>query len=134
MGLIKEFKEFINRGSVVDLAVGVVIGGAFGKIVSSLVEDIVTPPIGLLLSGVDFKDLKWVIGGTAEAPVAINYGQFIQSSIDFLIIAAAIFAVIKVINTIKRKEEAKPEEPKVVEPSAEEKLLTEIRDLLKKGS
>ncbi|MBX7139533.1 MAG: large-conductance mechanosensitive channel protein MscL [Chitinophagales bacterium] len=138
MGMLKEYKEFISRGNVVDLAVGVVIGGAFGKIVGSLVNDIVMPPIGLLLSGVNFKDIKWVIrkpemdaaGAVAKPEVAINIGNFIQVGIEFLIIAWVIFLVVKGINSMKKKEEAAPAAPP--EPTAQEKLLAEIRDLLKK--
>ena len=138
MGMLKEYKEFISRGNVVYLAVGVVIGGAFGKIVGSLVNDIVMPPIGLLLSGVNFKDIKWVIrkpemdaaGAVAKPEVAINIGNFIQVGIEFLIIAWVIFLVVKGINSMKKKEEAAPAAPP--EPTAQEKLLAEIRDLLKK--
>lgn len=131
MSFIKEFREFAMRGNVVDMAVGIIIGGAFGKIVSSLVNDIIMPPIGFMLGGVDFTDLKagMKVPGTEEA-VTINYGTFVQTTIDFLIIAFAIFLMIKAINSLKKKEEAAPAAPP--EPSAEEKLLTEIRDLLKK--
>src|SRR5690606_23396605 len=130
---LKEFKEFAMRGSVVDLAVGVVIGGAFGKIVTSLVDDIIMPPIGYLTGGVDFSKLKYVItAANADAgveEVAISYGNFINVIIQFLIIAFCIFLVIKGINVLKRKEEVAPEEPAA--PSNEEVLLAEIRDLLK---
>lgn len=133
MGFIKEFKEFAMRGSVIDLAVGVVIGGAFGKIVSSLVDDIIMPPIGFLTGGVDFSTLKYVIkegNAAAEIPeVAIMYGNFINVIIQFLIIAFCIFIVIKGINSLKRREEAIPEAAPA--PSKEEVLLGEIRDLLK---
>ncbi|NGF55020.1 large-conductance mechanosensitive channel protein MscL [Parapedobacter sp. SGR-10] len=133
MGFLKEFKEFAMRGSVVDLAVGVVIGGAFGKIVTSLVDDIIMPPIGYLTGGVDFSKLKYVItAANADAgveEVAISYGNFINVIIQFLIIAFCIFLVIKGINVLKRKEEVAPEEPAA--PSNEEVLLAEIRDLLK---
>ena len=137
MKLIKEFKEFAMRGNVVDMAVGIIIGAAFGKIVSSLVNDIIMPPLGFLIGGVDFTDLKIVIkdafvnkaGETVQA-VSINYGNFIQITLNFLIAAFAIFLFIKGINSMKRKEEDKPAAPP--EPSKEEKLLTEIRDLLKK--
>ena len=131
MSLLKEFREFAVKGNVVDLAVGVIIGGAFGKIVSSLVSDVIMPPIGLLIGGVDFKDLALVLKEAqdgAEA-VTLKYGAFIQNVFDFLIIAAAVFAMVKVINNLKRAPEPEPE--KQAEPSAEEKLLTEIRDLLK---
>lgn len=132
MAIIEEFKKFIMRGNVVDLAVGVIIGGAFGKIVSSFVNDILMPPISLLLGGVNFKDLKIVLkAASGNTPAnTLNYGSFIQSAVDFLIIAAAIFAMIKVINSMQKKEEAKPTALKEV--PVQEKLLTEIRDLLKK--
>jgi large conductance mechanosensitive channel len=138
MGMLKEYKEFISRGNVIDLAVGVVIGGAFGKIVGSLVNDIVMPPIGLLLSGVNFKDIKWVIrkaemdaaGAVVKPEVAISIGNFIQTGIEFLIIAWVIFLVVKAINSMKKKELSAPAAPP--EPTAQEKLLTDIRDLLKK--
>lgn len=130
MGMLKEFKEFVMRGSVVDLAVGVVIGAAFGKIVTSLVDDIIMPPIGYLLGGVDFSQLKYVISAADEAmgstEVAINYGNFFNVVIQFVIVAFCIFLVVKGVNKLKRKEEEAP-----AGPSAEETLLTEIRDLLK---
>lgn len=126
MGLLAEFKEFINKGNVLDLAVGVVIGAAFGKVTTSFVADILTPPLGLILGGVDFKALKVVIGGTAEAPVTVNYGMFAQSLIDFVIIAFAIFLVVKVANAMRQAKEEAP-----AGPSAEESLLGEIRDILK---
>jgi len=131
MGMLKEFKEFAMRGNVVDLAVGVVIGAAFGKIVSSVVADVIMPPIGLLLGGVDFGDLKLVMKeAVGETPaVTLNYGSFIQTCVDFLIIAFAIFLLVKLINSLKREEAAAPPPPPA--PSAEEALLTEIRDLLK---
>lgn len=131
MSILKEFREFAVKGNVVDLAVGVIIGGAFGKIVSSLVSDVVMPPIGWLIGGVDFKDLAIVIQekqGEAEA-VMIKYGAFLQNVFDFLIIAMAVFAMVKIINNLKKAPAPEPEKP--AEPSAEEKLLTEIRDLLK---
>lgn len=132
MGMIKEFKEFAMRGSVIDLAVGVVIGGAFGKIVTSLVDDIIMPPLGYFLGGIDFSDMKFVLteanAATETAEVAINYGNFINIIIQFLIIAFCIFMVIKGINSLKR---AKPEEEVPAEPTKEEALLTEIRDILK---
>ena len=136
MSLAKEFKEFIARGNVVDLAVGVIIGGAFGAIVSSLVKDVVMPPISYLLSGVDVSSWKYVITpasvtlGKVRPEVSITYGNFLQASLNFLIVAAVIFLAVKAINTFKRKEAEKPAEPPA--PSAEEKLLTEIRDLLAK--
>lgn len=133
MGFIKEFKEFAMRGSVIDLAVGVVIGGAFGKIVSSLVDDIIMPPIGYLTGGVDFSSFKYVMSeadpATETAEVAIMYGNFINVTIQFLIIAFCIFLVIKGINSLKRKEEAEP--AAAPEPTKEEVLLAEIRDILK---
>lgn len=133
MGFLKEFKEFAMRGSVVDLAVGVVIGGAFGKIVTSLVDDIIMPPIGYITGGIDFSNVKYVLKEgdiAAEIPeVAISYGNFINVIIQFLIVAFCIFLVIKGINSLKRKEEAAPEAPAA--PSKEEVLLAEIRDILK---
>jgi large conductance mechanosensitive channel len=132
MGILKEFKEFAVKGNVVDMAVGIIIGGAFGKIVSSLVADVVTPPIGLLLSGVDFSSLQVTLREAAgeQAAVTLNYGVFLQTTFDFLIMAMAVFAMIKVINRLKRAED-KPEPEAEPEPTAEEKLLGEIRDLLK---
>jgi large conductance mechanosensitive channel len=138
MSLVKEFKVFISRGNVVDLAVGVIIGGAFGAIVSSLVKDVIMPPIGYLMSGIDFSSLKYVIApavldatGKATKPeVAITYGVFLNTVISFLIVAAVIFLVVKGVNALKRQEAAKPVDPPV--PSGEEKLLMEIRDLLAK--
>jgi len=136
--MLKEFKEFAMRGNVVDMAVGIVIGGAFGKIVSSFVADVIMPPIGLLIGGVDFTDLKITLkeavvdatGAVTTEVVSINYGNFIQTTIDFIIIAFAIFMVIKGMNSMKKKEEVAPSAPPA--PSKEETLLTEIRDLLKK--
>ena len=127
MGLLKEFGAFIKRGNVLDLAVAVIIAGAFGKIVSSFVADILMPPIGLLIGGVNFTALKLRIGGTPEVPVTINYGTFLQAIFDFLIIALAIFIVVKAINSMKKKEAEAPPPA----PSNEEVLLTEIRDILK---
>ena len=128
--MLGEFREFIQRGNVVDIAVGVIIGGAFGRIVSSVVGDVLMPPIGLATGGVDFKSLKLAIGGTPEAPVTINYGAFLQTTIDFLIIAFCVFLLVKAVNQLQRPAPAAPAPP---EPTAEEKLLTEIRDLLKKA-
>lgn len=131
MSMMSEFKDFAVKGNVVDMAVGIVIGAAFGKIVSAFVGGVLMPPIGILLGGVDFSDLAIVLKEAAgEAPaVVMSYGVFIQTLIDFIIIAFAIFMVIKGINSMKKKEEAAPkEDPK---PSTEEVLLTEIRDLLK---
>lgn len=132
MGFFKEFKEFAMRGNVVDLAVGVVIGGAFGKIVTSFVNDVIMPPIGMLLGGVDFSDLKIVLHhAVGDVPaVTVNYGSFINTVVDFFIVAFAIFLVVKLMNSLKRKEEAAPTPPPA--PSKEEELLTEIRDLLAK--
>ena len=135
MSVVKEFKDFAMKGNVIDLAVGVVIGAAFGKIVTSLVTDIMMPPIGLLTGGIDFKDLKLIIkhGDAAKklADVTINYGSFISILIQFIIIAFCIFLVVKGINSMKKKEEAAPAPDPV--PTNEEVLLTEIRDLLAKG-
>jgi len=130
MGLVKEFKEFAMKGNVVDMAVGLIVGAAFGKIVSSLVSDVLMPPIGLLLGGVDFKDLKITLAEAAGAApaVTLNYGAFIQTAIDFIIIAGAVFLLIKAINTLKRSKE---EAPAPEAPSKQEVLLAEIRDLLK---
>ena len=139
MKLISEFKAFAMRGNVVDMAVGIIIGGAFGKIVSSVVADVIMPPIGLLLGGVKFTDLKFVLkdqvvdaaGAVTSQAVAINYGNFIQTTVDFLIIAFAIFMMIKGMNSLKRKQEEPAAAPAPPPPSKEEILLTEIRDILK---
>ena len=133
MSFVKEFKEFAVKGNVVDLAVGVIIGGAFGKIVSSFVDDIVMPPLGVLIGGVDFKDLKVVLKAAVDATtpaVTLNYGSFIQAIFDFVIIAFAIFIAVKGINKMKKEEAVAPAAP--ADPPREEVLLTEIRDLLKK--
>lgn len=131
MGFIKEFKAFAMRGNVVDMAVGIVIGAAFGTIVSSFVADVLTPPLGLLMGGVDFSSLKIVLkAAEGEVPaVTLNWGMFIQKIVDFIIVAFAIFMVIKAMNAFKKKEEAAPAEPPA--PPAQEVLLAEIRDLLK---
>lgn len=133
MGFLKEFKEFAMRGSVIDLAVGVVIGGAFGKIVTSLVDDIIMPPIGYITGGVDFSSMQYVITEANEVAgveeVAVKYGNFINVMIQFLIIAFCIFLVIKGINSLKKKEEVASEVP--AGPSKEEVLLAEIRDILR---
>ena len=131
MSLINEFKAFAVRGNVVDMAVGIVIGAAFGKIVSSFVDGVIMPPLGLLIGGVDFSDLAIVLkDAVGEAPaVVLRYGAFIQTVVDFVIIAFAIFMAIKAINPLKRKEDEEPSAPPA--PSKEELLLTEIRDLLK---
>ena len=133
MSIIKEFKEFAVKGNVVDMAVGIIIGAAFGKIVTSVVGDVIMPPIGLMIGGVDFSDLAVVLKeATADTPaVTIAYGKFIQTILDFTIVAFAIFMVVKGINRLKRKEEAAPTPPANPAPSKEELLLTEIRDLLR---
>ena len=142
MGFLQEFKAFALKGNVMDMAVGVIIGGAFGKIVTSLVNDVIMPPIGLLIGGVDFTDLKLTLkqavveAGTEVAPaVTWNYGAFIQQVVDFTILAFCVFMMVKIMNQLIKKRDTAPTpapapapEP---EPSAEEKLLTEIRDLLK---
>lgn len=143
MGMLKDFKKFAIRGNVVDLAVAVIIGAAFGKIISSFVNDVLMPPIGLLLGDVDFKDLKWTLArgheavmdgdqivSEAIAPVTLNYGMFFQNVIDFVIVAFVIFLMISAIVKLQKKEEAPPPPPPG--PTKEEILLTEIRDLLKK--
>jgi large conductance mechanosensitive channel len=135
MKFIDDFKVFVMRGNVIDMAVGVIMGGAFGKIVSSLVSDVIMPPIGLLVGGVNFTDLKWQIKSAAVDPVTnevipavtLNYGNFLQNTLDFLIIAFSIFVVIKLLSKMKRKKE----EVAPPAPSKEEVLLTEIRDILK---
>jgi large conductance mechanosensitive channel len=127
MSIVKEFREFAVRGNVVDMAVGIIIGAAFGKIVSSLVSDIVTPPLGYLIGGVDFTSLAVTLPAIGEhQPVTVRYGLFLQSVFDFIIVAFAIFLLIKLINRVRRKEEAKP-----AAPPRQEVLLEEIRDLLK---
>lgn len=132
MSMMSEFKSFAMRGNVIDMAVGIVIGGAFGKIVSSFVNDVLMPPIGVLVGGVDFSDLAIVLKEASGdvAAVTLNYGSFIQTLLDFVIIAFAIFMVVRTMNNLKRKEEAAPAAPP--KPSAEVELLTEIRDALKK--
>lgn len=131
MSMVKEFRDFAVRGNVVDMAVGIIIGAAFGKIVSSFVADVVMPPIGVLVGGVDFTDLSITLKeAVGDAPaVVLSYGNFIQTMVDFTIIAFAIFLAVKLINSAKKKEEAAPAAPPA--PSNEEVLLTEIRDLLK---
>jgi large conductance mechanosensitive channel len=133
MGLLSEFKEFASRGNVVDLAVGVIIGGAFGAITASLVNDVVMPPIGMLLSGVNFSDIATVLkepGPDGKGGVTIAWGKFFQTVLNFLIIAFVIFMMVKAVNSMKRKQAEAPAAPP--EPSDEVKLLTEIRDALKK--
>ena len=137
MKLLQEFKQFAMRGNVVDMAVGIIIGGAFGKIVSSIVTDVVMPPIGVLLGGVNFSALKIVIkqavvdaaGKVTTPEVGLAYGNFINTVVNFIIIAASIFVVVKLMNTMKKKEEAKPAAPPA--PTKDQELLAEIRDLLK---
>ena len=131
MRIIKEFKEFAIKGNMIDLAVGVIIGGAFGKIIASVVNDMIMPPLGVIIGGIDFKDLKIVLTRAADgAPAATwNYGNFIQVTMEFLIIAFSIFIFIKAINKFKRREKMLAKEPR---PSRQEQLLIEIRDLLKK--
>ncbi|OQP36291.1 large-conductance mechanosensitive channel protein MscL [Pantoea latae] len=130
MSFFKEFRDFAMRGNVVDLAVGVIIGAAFGKIVSSLVANIIMPPLGLLIGGVDFKQFKWILKPAegATPPVVMEYGIFIQTVFDFVIVAFAIFIAIKLMNKLHKKKEV---EKPAAKPSNEEVLLTEIRDLLK---
>lgn len=132
MSMMQEFKDFAVKGNVVDMAVGVIIGGAFGKIISSFVSDVVMPPIGVLVGGVDFSKLVITLqAATASAPaVVISYGKFIQTVVDFTIVAGVIFMVIKAINSMKQKAEEAPAAPAA--PPAQEVLLTEIRDLLRK--
>ncbi|MDX2127757.1 MAG: large-conductance mechanosensitive channel protein MscL [Chloroherpetonaceae bacterium] len=130
MGFIQEFKTFAMRGNVVDLAVGVVIGGAFGKITNSLVNDVLMPPLGVIISGMDFSRLKLRIGGTPDSPVTINYGLFIESVVDFTIIAFAIFLVVKAMNSLRKSEDAAPAVPPPL--TKDQELLSEIRDLLHK--
>ncbi|MCC7412744.1 MAG: large-conductance mechanosensitive channel protein MscL [Gammaproteobacteria bacterium] len=132
-GLLQEFKTFALRGNVVDMAVGIITGAAFGKIVSSLVADVVMPPLGLLIGGVDFKDLAVTLRQAQGevAAVTLNYGAFVQTVIDFTIIAFAIFVLVKAINRMQKKAAQAPAEPAA--PPADIQLLTEIRDLLKQG-
>jgi large conductance mechanosensitive channel len=131
MSMVKEFRDFAMRGNVVDMAVGIVIGAAFGKIVTSFVNDVLMPPLGVMLGGVDFTDLSMTLKAASGevAAVTLNYGSFVQTVVDFVIIAFAIFMVIKAMNSLKKKEEAAPAAPP--KPSNEEVLLAEIRDLLK---
>lgn len=139
--MLKEFKEFAMKGNVMDMAIGIIIGGAFGKIVASFVNDVLMPPLGLLLGGINFTDFKMVLqeavvgadGVETVAAVTLNYGNFIQVTVDFIIVAFAIFIMIKAMNAAKKKEEAAPAAPAAPPaPTKEEVLLTEIRDLLKK--
>lgn len=134
MSIAKEFRDFINRGSVVDLAVGIIIGAAFGKIVGSFVNDVLMPPIGMLLGGIDFSDiaitLKSAVGGDPKTAVAIKIGTFINQVIDFVIVAFAVFLVVKGFNRLRRKEAEKPPAAPPA-PTPDQQLLTEIRDILK---
>ena len=134
MGVFQEFREFVSRGNVVDLAVGVIIGGAFGAIVKSLVDQVIMPPVGLLMSGIDFAKLEWVLKpedtAAKHAAVAIQYGAFLNTIIQFVIVAAAVFVLVKIVNTLRRREAEAPAAPAA--PTATEALLVEIRDLLKK--
>lgn len=134
MSMFKEFREFIARGNVVDLAVGVIIGGSFGAIVKSLVDQVVMPPVGLITGGIDFSKLEWVLrpenpATEAIEKVAIGYGAFINTIIQFVIVAAAVFLMVKAINAARREQTAEPDVASA--PTASEALLTEIRDLLK---
>lgn len=138
---LQDFKAFAMKGNVIDMAVGVIIGGAFGKIVSSMVADLIMPPLGLLVGGVNFTDLKWVMkaaeygvdGKETVAAVTLNYGQFLQATFDFLIIAFSIYLFIRLLTRLTQKKEETPTSPPVPPvPTKEEELLTEIRDLLKK--
>ena len=136
MSVFKEFREFIARGNVVDLAVGVIIGGSFGAIVKSLVDQVVMPPIGLVTGGIDFSKLEWVLrpenpATEAIEKVAIGYGAFINTIIQFLVVAVAVFLMVKAINAARRERAAEPESDAAPAPTASEALLTEIRDLLK---
>ena len=137
MSNLKEFKEFAMKGNVIDLSVGIIIGAAFGKIVSSLVADVIMPPIGFLVGGVNFTDLKLqlkvpeIVGGVRQAAVTINYGNFLQVCFDFIIVAFAVFLFIKGINRLNKKTNQVPVVEESPKPSNEELLLTEIRDLLK---
>ncbi len=137
MGMMQEFKEFAVKGNMVDLAVGIIIGGAFGKVVSSIVSDVLMPPLGYLIGGINFTDIKIHLkapaidlAGKAAQEVTINIGNFMQSLVDFTIVAFAVFLMVKAINSMHRKAEAAPAAPPP--PTKEEELLTEIRDLLKK--
>ena len=138
MKIVQEFREFAMKGNVMDMAVGIIIGAAFGKIVSSLVNDVIMPPLGLLIGGVDFTELKVILkeaavdpAGNAISAVTLNYGTFVQTTFDFLIVAFAIFLMIKGMNNMKKKQAEAPA-PAPPAPGKEETLLTEIRDLLKK--
>lgn len=131
MSMLKEFREFALRGNMIDMAVGIIIGAAFGKVITSLVNDVIMPPIGTLLGNVDFSGLSVTLREAAAGKdaVQLRYGAFVNTLVDFLIVALAIFMVIKAMNTLRRKKEEAPAAPP--EPTPQEKLLTEIRDLLK---
>lgn len=134
MGVLKEFKEFAVKGNMVDMAVGIIIGGAFGKVVSSIVSDLLMPPLGYLIGGINFTDIKIplkvpALGGNAAQVAAINIGSFLQSLVDFAIIAFAVFLMVQAINRLHRKEEQAPVPPPA--PTRQEELLAEIRDLLR---
>jgi large conductance mechanosensitive channel len=139
MGFVSEFKEFASKGNVMDLAVGIIIGGAFGKIVSSLVADVIMPPIGMIVGGMNFTELKLPIksaevdaaGKVVKEAVTINYGNFFQALFDFLIVAMAIFLLVKGVNALRKKKAAEEPAPTPIAPTGEELLLTEIRDILK---
>ncbi len=141
MKIIDEFKAFALRGNMIDMAVGIIIGGAFGKIITSLVNDIIMPPLGLIIGGINFKDLSYVLreavmdpdGKILQPALTFNYGSFIQNVFDFLLIALAIFMAIKAMNRLRNKQEEPAPPPAPPQPSNEEKLLTEIRDLLKRN-
>ena len=134
---LQDFKAFAMKGNVIDMAVGVIIGGAFGKIVSSVVADVIMPPVGLLVGGVNFTDLKWVlkparmVDGQEVAAVTLNYGNFLQVTFDFLVIALSVFLFVRLLSRLNRKKEKPAAPPAPPAPSKEELLLTEIRDLLK---
>jgi len=134
MKIVQEFKAFALKGNVLDLAVGVIIGGAFGKIVSSLVNDLIMPPLGVILQGIDFKNLKWILRQDADGTVvaSINYGSFLQNLVEFLIIGFAIFLLVKAINKLRKTFREKEQAAPMVSPSEDTRLLREIRDLLKK--
>ena len=138
MGVLKEFKEFALKGNLVDIAIGLIIGAAFGKVVTSLVNDIFMPPLGLVIGGVDFKDLKVTLkdatmeGGQKIDAVTLNYGNFIQNTIDFLIVALAVFVVVKLMNELRKRRQEQPEEPAPEALTKDQQLLIEIRDALKK--
>ncbi len=139
MSVIKEFREFISRGNVIDLAVGVIIGAAFNGIVKSLVDQVIMPPIGLLTGGLDFSKLEWVLkpedaATEAVEKVAVQYGAFINTLIQFLIVAAVVFLLVKIVNGIRRADAAEPAPEAPTAPTAQEALLMEIRDLLAKGA